>query len=292
MYELVQVGKSTYYIKSPTNMGIYKVNENDIYLIDSGNNKEVGRKVLKIIKDNNWNLIAIINTHSNADHVNGNSFIQARTNCKIISTDIENVFIKHPILELSYFYGGNPFKELKNRFLLAEVSNPTGSIENSTIEGLEFIDLKGHSFDMFGVKTSDGVYFLADSIFSEEVLSKHQLILIYNLRDYLNTLCKIEDLKGELFIPSHCEPFKDPHEIVRINRDKAYEVINLILDIVKVKTTFEDILKGVLDHYGFILDPNTYVLLGSTVKAYLTYLYEEDKIKYLFVDNRMHWERN
>lgn len=45
--ELIKVGDKTYYIKNATNIGIYKVNENDVYIIDSGNDKEAGKKILK-----------------------------------------------------------------------------------------------------------------------------------------------------------------------------------------------------------------------------------------------------
>lgn len=45
--ELIKVGDKTYYIKNVTNIGIYKVNENDVYIIDSGNDKEAGKKILK-----------------------------------------------------------------------------------------------------------------------------------------------------------------------------------------------------------------------------------------------------
>ena len=31
--ELVQVGTNTYYIKNPTNIGIYKINDNDLFII-------------------------------------------------------------------------------------------------------------------------------------------------------------------------------------------------------------------------------------------------------------------
>jgi len=48
--ELVQVGKRTYYIKNPTNIGVYRINDRDVFLIDSGNDKDAGKKILKIIE--------------------------------------------------------------------------------------------------------------------------------------------------------------------------------------------------------------------------------------------------
>ena len=150
--ELIKVGEKTYYIKNPTNIGIYKISENEIYLIDSGNDKDAGRKILKIIEENNWKIQGIINTHSNADHIGGNKIIQDRTNCKIFAKDIEKTFVEFPILESSFLYGGYPFKNLRNKFLLAKPSNVI-QIQDNLPEGLEHFSLKGHFFDMIGIKT-------------------------------------------------------------------------------------------------------------------------------------------
>lgn len=48
MFELNQVGERSYYINCPAKIGIYKSNDTDVYLIDSGNDKDAGRKVRKI----------------------------------------------------------------------------------------------------------------------------------------------------------------------------------------------------------------------------------------------------
>lgn len=44
MYELVQVGEKTYYIECPAKMGLYRINESEVCLIDSGNDKDSGKK--------------------------------------------------------------------------------------------------------------------------------------------------------------------------------------------------------------------------------------------------------
>ena len=149
--ELIQVGEKTYYIKNPTNIGIYKIDEENIFLIDTGNDKEAGRKILKIINEKGWNIKGIINTHSNADHIGGNKFIQDRTNCNIYSYNIEKSFTEYPILEPSFLYGGYPFKELRNKFLLAKNSNVI-NIDDNLPTGLEYFPLKVHFFDMIGIK--------------------------------------------------------------------------------------------------------------------------------------------
>lgn len=289
--ELIQVGEKTYYIKNNTNIGVYKVGENDVFIIDTGNDKEAGRKICKIINEQGWNIKGIINTHSNADHIGGNKLIQNRTNCPIYAYGAEKAFTEYPILEPSFLYGGYPFKNLKNKFLLAKESTVT-PIENNLPEGLEYFELKGHFFDMIGIHTSDDVYFLADSIFSETTITKYHLFVIYDVKEFLNTLDFLETLKGKLYIPSHCEATENISKLIELNRNKVQEIISKIYNICKEEKTFEQILKNIFDEYNLNMDTNQYVLVGSTIKSYLSYLFDENKLTYEFKENQMLWKQN
>ncbi len=285
--ELIQVGKNTYYLKNNTNIGIYKVTDNQVYLIDSGNDKDSGKKILKIITEQGWQILGIINTHSNADHIGGNKVIQDRTNCKIYAYNLETSFIKYPHLESSFLYGGYPFQDLKNKFLLASPSQVT-NIKEHPIDGLEYFPLKGHFFDMIGLKTSDNIYFLGDALFSEETINKYHLFFIYDVKEFLNTLTYLESLNGKLYIASHCQITDDLTSLIKINRDKVIEVSTKIYNCCNNKT-FEEILQEIFNEYHLVMDKNQYVLVGSTIKSYLSYLYDENKISYQFIANKMVW---
>lgn len=287
--ELIKVGKQTYYIKNPTNIGIYKINDKEVYLIDSGNDKDAGRKILKIIEEQGWNVKGIITTHSNADHIGGNKIIQDRTNCLILANKIEKVFNENTILEPSFLYGGYPFKELRNKFLQAKESDCM-EIENNLPDGLEYILLKGHYFDMIGIKTSDDVYFLADSLFSEETINKYHLFYIYDVKEFLNTLEFLSTLEGKLYIPSHIDAIENIKKLIEINKNKINEILNKIIKFCKIEKTFEEILKNIFDEYKLNMNPNQYVLIGSTVRSYLSYLYDEGKLTFEFKENKMYWK--
>ena len=286
--ELIKVGEKTYYLKNNTNIGIYLVDEKNIYIIDTGNDKDAGKKILKIVQEQGWNVKGIINTHSNADHIGGNKIIQDRTNCEIYAYGIEKSIIEFPILEPSFLYGGYPFKNIKNKFLLAKESRVQNIVDNLP-DGLEYFELKGHFFDMIGIKTSDNVCFIADSLFSQETITKYHLFFIYDVKEYLNTLNKLQEMHAKIYIPSHCEATNNIHNLIELNRNKINEIINKILNYCKKGATFEDVLKFIFDEYKLEINPNQYVLIGSTIKSYLSYLYEDGKIVYEFKDNRMIW---
>ena len=51
-------------------------------------------------------------------------------------------------------------------------------------------------------------------------------------------------------------------------------------------------MKNIFDQYQLRMDLNQYVLVGSTIKSYLSYLHEENKLKFEFDQNKMLWSQN
>lgn len=289
MYELNQVGDKTYYIESPAKIGIYKLSETEVCLIDSGNDKDAGRKVQGILAEQGWSLKFILNTHSNADHVGGNAVLQQRLNVPAYTSGIEACFNRFPILESSFLYGGYPVKELRNKFLMAQPSEADDITKISLPQGLEILPLEGHYFGMFGVKTDDGVWFLADCMMGENILQKYHASFIYDVAAYLATLDKVEALEGKWFIPAHAAACQDIKPLVKANRQKVLDICEKLLKWCREPMMFEDVLKMTFDHYGLIMDWNQYVLVGSTIRSYLAYLHDSGKMSSTFENNQLLW---
>ena len=243
MFELISVTDRTFYIQSPAKIGLVRLNDKDVCLIDSGNDKDAGRKIRQILDANKWNLTAIYNTHSNADHIGGNKYLQGQTNCKIYAPGIERDFTNHPVLEPSFLYGGYPCEELRHKFLLAQESNAEPLTNQVLPEGFEIIDLPGHFFDMAGFRTPDDVVFLADCLSSRETLEKYQIGFIYDVAAYLNTLEKAKTLRAKMFIPSHADATKDISDLAQFNINKVYEIAGKILELCAEPICFEQILQ-------------------------------------------------
>ncbi len=286
--ELIKLGKKTYYIKNNTNIGVYKINDSDVILIDTGNDKEAGKKILKITEEQNWHVKIIINTHSHADHIGGNNVISSRTNCDIYSNKIETSFINNPILESAGLYGASPLFSLKNKFLYAKESK--AKVIDNNINNLEIIDLKGHSYDMIGIKTDDDVIFLGDALASTNTINKYHIFYLYDLEEYLNTLEKLKTIKAKKYVLSHSEVTENIEELIKLNEYKINEIINNLYKILETKKTYEDILKEIFDIYNLEMNINQYYLVGASIKAYLSYLCNNDKITYEFINNKMYYK--
>lgn len=291
MHELVHITGNSYYIQSPAKIGLVKLNDNDVCLIDSGNDKDAGRKVRQILDANNWHLTAIYNTHSNADHIGGNQYLQKQTGCKIYTPSIECTFTQYPLLEPSFLYGGFPPKDLKHKFLMAQESDAELLNESILPDGWQAISLPGHFFDMVGFRTNDDVVYLADCLSSKETLDKYQIGFIYDVESYLKTLEMVKKLDAKIFVPSHTEMTDNIAPLAQFNIDKVYEIAEKITEICKEPLCFEQILQKVFTEYNLTMTFEQYVLVGSTIRSYLTWLKDTNKIKANFENNLLLWER-
>lgn len=291
MYELVQISENCFYIQSPAKIGVVKLSEGEVCLIDSGNDKEAGKKALRILEQNGWTLKAIYNTHSNADHIGGNKYLQSKTGCSVYAPEIECCFTRRPILEPAFLYGGYPPKELRHKFLMAQPSDAQLLTAKALPSGFEIIELPGHFFDMVGFRTPDDVVFLADCLSSRETLDKYRVGFIYDVAAYLETLEKVKTLRAASFVPAHAPVSADISQLAQYNIDTVYEVADKILGLCSDERSFEDILAGIFSAYALSVSFEQHALVGSTVRSYLSWLSDAGRLSRSFKDNRLLWRR-
>ncbi len=291
MYELNHITGNSYYIQSPSKMGLVKLSDTDVCLIDSGNDKDAGRKVRQLLDANGWHLTAIYNTHSNADHIGGNRYLQGQTKCKIYAQGIECDITRHPVLEPAFLYGGFPPKDLRHKFLMAQESDAQELTPGVLPEGFELLQLPGHFFHMVGFRSPDDVVYLADCLSSRETLDKYQIGFLYDVAAYLDTLEKVKTMQAAAFVPAHAEVTEDIAPLAQYNIDKVLEIADHIVERCAEPVIFEELLKKLFDDYGLTLTFEQYVLVGSTVKSYLAWLKDTGRLTVLFEDNRLLWRR-
>ena len=291
MYELIPVAPHTYYIQSPAKIGVVETSDGHVVLIDSGNDKEAGRKVRQHLDRQGWTLDAIYNTHSNADHIGGNAYLAKQTGCALYAPGIEAAFTQHPILEPALLYGGYPMKALRHKFLLAQESDAQPLTPEHLPAGFELIPLPGHFFDMIGLRTPDDVVFLADCLSSQATLDKYQISYVYEVAAYLDTLERVKEMHAALFVPAHADATEDIAPLAQYNIDKVNEIAGHILDFCAAPHTFEEVLQHLFTSYDLAMTFEQYALVGSTVRNYLSWLLDSEKLSANFADNRLLWQR-
>ena len=94
MYDLTQLGENTYCFNCFSNVGIYKLNEKDVCLIDSGDDKSSGKRLMRTLDEKGWNVKAIVNTHSHTDHIFNNQSLIEKYGCKVYANSNDIAFMK------------------------------------------------------------------------------------------------------------------------------------------------------------------------------------------------------
>lgn len=209
----------------------------------------------------------------------------------MFSRGIEAALTQYPVLEPAFLFGGYPLKELRHKFLMAKPSEVTEISATDFPQSLSVVDLLGHFFDMIGIKTPDGVAFIADCLNSKETLDKYEFTFIYDVEAYLYTLEQVGKMQAKMFVPAHAKPTEDIQQLVQYNISKVYENAEYLIDLCEKPRNFETILQQVFTQYNLVMNYEQYALLGCAIKSYLSWLKNSKKLVTEFSDNILLWKK-
>ena len=285
--ELKQIGPKTFCIEHDTNIGIHFTDDGRMYLIDTGS-KGDGEKIDEILSREGWVPSCIINTHTHIDHIGGNEFLMRKYGIPAYCTDYDMAFAHYSELEAAYMNGGYPAEKLRTIFAHPGMIG-FRSIEKETPDGIDWTYLPGHSFGMIGIRTSDDIWVLGDSYLSRSFLKQYTFGFIYNVEAYIDTLKKLKEFKGALFVPSHGILETDIVPSLEQNLRSVAEMCSMICATCREYRGQDEILQQMYERLRMHARPAQHALLSSTVKSYLTYLQDRNKLECRFVDNIMKW---
>jgi len=296
MNELIQVGQHTYYLTGPFHVGVYAFSMDDgtgktqVCLIDSGVDKTVARVLDKLLVEKHFEVRYIINTHYHADHSGGNAYFKEKYNCAIISTKINAALMSNYDICPAVVWGAAPITEIMNNYFYATSAEAYDIETLSAPEGIEYIEIGGHSISHICVKTSDDVVFVGDAVVSKETVEKHPLVYEYEIGAYLESLEKLEKIKGSLYIPYHAEPVKNIKRLIKINRQNVYDNIEAIKKICLEPRDLDEIISIFFNERGLRLSLYKYAVEGGVIRTYVTYLYNKGELTVENIDNFIKWK--
>lgn len=291
MFDLIKLTDKTCYFDIPTKIGVYKLDNKKVMLIDSGLNAKTAERVLKVLNENNMEVAFIVNTHSHTDHAGGNRFICEATGCRAYAPEVEDMLIEYSDVEATLVYGGFPCRDFRKKFMNTESSKTYPLSEAPLPEGMEVLPLYGHTAHMIGIKTPDGVYFVADVVNGKNTLEKAKICYVYDIKTQLETLEKLKALDGKLCVPAHTDPTENIAHLAEINAENLKEIGKDILDLLKAKPyTTDEITAELCRKYSLKLDFMGLVMVASAVKSHLVYLRHEGLIDWFIEDYIHYWK--
>lgn len=289
--DLTRLSDRTYYIPGPVNIGIITLEKSRVILIDSGIDSNYAKRVYELLSDYRYKIAYIFNTHSHADHVGGNNFLQKTTGCKIFASPLEAPIISYPLIQAAILFSGAPTQDLTNRFIMALPSEPEIitdkeiKIDDLTIKVL---DLPGHSINQKGFMV-DGTAFVGDALFSDQFFKKHFLPFNYDPLVQIQTLESLKNIQAKCYVGGHLSHTTDISALIASNSTYISNTIAFMRRLLKVPQSQERVIKSFLSHYGLKKNGWQYYLFRATVNGYLSALHKEGTIKYKVLDNLAVW---
>ncbi len=287
--EIRKIAGQVHYVPNPVNICVVYTKDSAV-LVDSGIDENFARKLCRLLEKP---AKFLINTHSHSDHCGGNAFLKDKFSVHVLAPEIERQIIESPILEPFYLFGAAPPKELQTKFLMAKPCRVDETLEPGTLTlhdvTLSIVPLGGHSPNQVGVAV-DKVLFCADALFSKGAIEKYKMFVVYDVKNFLQTLDLLERSKYDFFLPSHGDLTGDITELLNLNRKVVENVSNEILKLLKTPRTFDELLTKLLN--GFNIEVKNlvqYVLYRSTVHAYLSYLSDEGYLERDLMTSSLLW---
>jgi glyoxylase-like metal-dependent hydrolase (beta-lactamase superfamily II) len=295
--QLLALSKRAFYLPGAVNVGVVVTGDGTCVLIDSGADRDHGKKLLKACRAQGLTPQAIINTHSHADHYGGNGYLQAELQIPAYCPIFEESVLSYPLWEPIYLYGGvRPPKTLQNKWLLGE-AGPSKILHEPGFKliggaDLELIETSGHAHMMFSVICGD-VLFASDAVFGPDILTKYPLpfgVDIKRQREAANRLLEVPNIGTVL--PGHGQPTTDLVALVAANLAAFERASQAVYAACSEAATLPEVLARVCAMLDISMtDWTRYHLNQTTVLAYLTELLEMGKINGEVIENRLIWSQ-
>ena len=294
---LVQLSDQVSVLPGGVNIGVVRLNDQQVALIDSGLNDTSAKKAIKAARDElGSDVVAVVTTHGHADHFGGNATVVKRSGARVYAPALDEAILRYPILQPAFLYGGaDPLDSLRTNFMLADAS-PVDVVFNAgllDVEGVTFeaVSLAGHSGNQMGIVV-DGIFFAADVVLPEPILEKYRIPYLYSVTDHLRALEACAEVPAQRIVPGHGQLLDNISDLRDRNRAVVLETAEVIIAYCDQPRTSGEVMKHVLDVCGAaVTDSPGYYLLQPTINAYLTHLTRTGELLHEISANSSTWRR-
>ena len=294
---LINIVGDTFYLRGGTNTGVYVFEDKSVMIIDAGRSGLKVNKIIRELKENQFKLKYIVNTHEHDDHTGANyDLVNNYEDVELMMSSESKLYVDNPELFSKYILGGksNNIMDGKSK------SKYKGKVKVNTVldEGIKKIQnkefkvvkLSGHTQGSIGIVTPDKIFFVGDSLIGSKLLAKYDFLFLYDIDSQLKTLDKIEQVEFDKIIIGHGEQILDKQEAISLiekNRNAIYKYIKQTIDILDKPSSIEAILKTLIINNDLNYNYREYHYLKTSLISLISYLIDLEKIEHIFKDGEL-----
>ena len=296
--DLVQLSERVYYLPGAVNMAFAVGPDHEAVLVDTGGDRDAGRRLKRACETLAVKPVAVLNTHAHADHYGGNEFLVRNLNLPVYAPPFEASIMASPYLEPVYlFNGAKPPPELLSKWLLAKASPVDHVLTPGHLElaglTLEVLDTSGHAHTHYAVLV-DGVLLAADAVFGLNALARYPIPFGQDVGRQMISADRVAGFGAQVVLPGHGDPVEG--ESIQTLVEANLAVFSRAAEAVAAACTGVNtagVLRGACDLLGVELtDLPRYYLNLCVVSAYLSSLRETGRVRLELAQNDLRWWAN
>lgn len=280
-----------------TYIPFYKINDEEIIMLDSGWANREREEIDKIVEKNGFKIVGIICSHAHRDHIGNNDYFKEKHNCVIAMPSYEALLCSSTV-NLKLYYNNQTLSDVIENFshMVCKtdimISDEQDSIEVCNIK-FTIIHTPGHSPSHICIATPDDVLYLGDSLISYEVMKGSKMPYTYILKEDLESKTKLYDLKYSKYVVAHKGIYDDITELITDNINFYKDTAKRIYDVIDGAMTKEDILKVVTKNLNIRIDnTNRYIFIERMLKSYIEYLNDSGSLELNLEDGFLKYSKS
>lgn len=274
----------------------YKINDEEIIMLDTGWAKGERKGIEEILDENNLKVAAIINSHAHIDHVGNNAYLKQKYDC-IIAMPAYEALLCSSTVTLKAYYSTQTLSEVDEHFghMVCETDIMILNDEDKIyVCGIKFriLHTPGHSPAHICIVTPDDVAYLGDALISQEVMDGSKMPYAFILKEDLKSKEKLYELRCKKYIVAHKGMYDDIETLITRNINFYKSRASRIYDVINVPMTMEEILKAVIKEFNIRVNTKyRYYLIERMLRSYVEYLNETGSIKLEIVDGFLKYSK-
>ncbi len=296
--DLMELAEGCAYRPGGVNVGVVWGPDGRAVAVDTGGDRDAARLLLRALQARSLRLVAVVNTHSHADHYGGNEYlVRQLPDLEVWAPTFEEAVLRNPYLEPFSLYGARPPEALQNKWLMAKPS-PVHRVYDTGDGELQVagLVLRVHRADGHAPRQAavgfGPVCFAADAFFGPEVLDKYEVPFTHDVAGQLATLHRVRDWPYEVFVPGHGAPVsrEELPAVLEANARAVRQATERVRQAVGPGATADEVTHRVAAALRSPpATPSTYFLLRATVMAHLTYLLEAGQVEWVLEGGTLRW---